>query len=92
MSLYSGLFSRKYGNEENPKDFPAPAYSVKGYDGIAFYVRGWEIDDMEERTGRVVVTMVGDDKRHNVEPSDLTPLTEGSYCSSCGQIGCTHGG
>lgn len=43
----------------------------------------------EVRTGRVVVTMIGDDARHTVDPDDLTPLERGAYCGECGQIGCS---
>lgn len=50
-------------------------------------------DDPEyERTGALVVVMVGDDKRHIVDESDLTELTELDYCHECGQMGCTHDG
>ena len=58
--------------EEDGAAFPADAYTVEGYRGIAFYVRGWETEPdedtewsgIEERTGRVVVTMIGDDHRY----------------------------
>ncbi len=43
----------------------------------------------EVRTGRVVVTMIGDDARHVVDPEDLMPLERSAYCGECGQIGCT---
>lgn len=45
-----------------------------------------------ERTGRVIVVMVGDDDdaRHAVDPGDLTPLRGSEYCQECGQIGCSH--
>ncbi len=36
----------------------------------------------------VVVTMIGDDARHTVDPEDLTPLDRKDYCGECGQIGC----
>lgn len=48
----------------------------------------WEEDP---ESGRVIVVMVGDDKRHEVDLSDLTKLDDGAYCESCGQIGCGHG-
>jgi len=58
-----------------------------------------EIDDIEEgewvddaQSGRVLVVMVGDDKKHEVDVEDLTPIDDLDYCLSCGQIGCTHDG
>ena len=45
-----------------------------------------------ERTGRVVVVMIGDDKQHLVDPEDLVALDEDAYCHECGQIGCCHDG
>jgi hypothetical protein len=86
--------------ETDDERFPAEAYMVAGYRGIAFYVLGWETqpdDDtewtgIEERTGRVVCVMVGDDYHHKIDPDDLTPLDRESYCDECGQVGCTHDG
>jgi len=41
------------------------------------------------------VVMVGDDRVHNVDSDDITPLkeTEDGYpfCLECGQLGCFHG-
>jgi len=42
--------------------------------------------------GRVVAVMVGDDRRHLVDPDDLIPLDRRDYCGECGQVGCTHDG
>lgn len=75
-------------------------YRVCGYGGIAFWVMGWETEPDEEtewtgyenRTGRVVVRMVGDDRNYIVEESDITPIERKDYCSECGQIGCSHDG
>lgn len=86
--------------EEDNVTFPADAYRVKGFSGAACYVRGWEVepdDDtewtgIEERTGRIVITMVGDDHRYVVDEEDITPLDRGRYCGECGQIGCAHDG
>lgn len=84
--------------EADDKRFDADAYRVSGYDGIAWHVYGWEIvptedtewDGIEERTGKVVCVMVGDDRRFTFDPDELTPLSleNGDYCPSCGQIGC----
>ncbi len=37
------------------------------------------------------VVMVGDDRVHEVDADDCTPISDGEYCGSCGQIGCCHG-
>lgn len=50
----------------------------------------WDSDT--ERTGRVVVVMVGDDHRYVVDEDQLTPLEREAYCGSCGQVGCIHDG
>lgn len=71
-------------------------YKVGGWSGIAFYLLGWETEPDEDtewtgsenRTGRIVAVMVGDDRRHSVDPSDLQVLGEDKFCRSCGQIGC----
>ena len=67
--------------------------SVKGYRGIAFNVRGPEVAYDEEgeeyETGRLVVVMVGDDRRHVVDADDVSPLDADRFCSDCGQIGCS---
>lgn len=84
------------GYEADEKAFSAPAYRVKGYSGVAFWALGWETEPDENtewtgeevRTGRVVCVMVGDDRRHSIDPDDLTPLGEDDYCPGCGQTGC----
>lgn len=86
--------------ETDKATFNAEAYTVKGWRGIAFYVLGWETEPDEDtewsgyeaRTGQVVVVMVGDDKHHVVDESDITPLDRKAYCGVCGQIGCAHDG
>lgn len=40
---------------------------------------------------RVIAVMVGDDRGHVVDVSDLTKLDDNQFCSECGQIGCGHG-
>jgi hypothetical protein len=72
------------------------AYGVAGHPGIAFHLLGPEtVPDgdtewtgMEVETGRVIVVMVGDDRRIPVDPEDVTPIADEDYCSGCGQIGC----
>ena len=89
-------------------------FSVNGWRGVAFYLKGWEkawepmrvfvTDDdgneweqddpdgegewVDDTGGRVVAVMVGDDREHTVDTSDLTELADEDYCSGCGQIGC----
>ena len=76
--------------ESDDKAFPANAYRVHGYAAIAFTVYGWELEpDEETRTGNVVAVMVGDDRRHSIDPDDLIALNGAEYCADCGQIGCT---
>ena len=53
-----------------------------------------ETDDGEWVDGpddRVIVVMVGDDRRHEVARDDLTPLEDGAFCGGCGQVGCAWG-
>ena len=91
---------RRPNYETDDAAFPHTAYQVTGYRGVAWHVYGWEVqptedtewDGIEERTGKVVCVMVGDDRRFAFEPEDLTPLSDDDYCGSCGQIGCTHDG
>lgn len=72
------------------------AVTVDGYGGIAFYVVGVETvpdDDTywtgsEVETGNIMVVMVGDDRRHVVDPNDVTPIGDDEYCPECGQLGC----
>lgn len=87
-----------------PADYPVQPlldmdarYSVDGYGGIAFYLRGYvmERDEDYEWSGieyenreQVRAVMVGDDREHIVDVDDLTELDEDDYCPSCGQIGC----
>lgn len=85
-------------NYEDAPEYDADAYRVEGYGAVAWYVRGWETEPdeetewtgIEERTGRLVCVMVGDDKRFTFEPSEVTPINRADYCGECGQIGCTH--
>lgn len=86
--------------EVDDDTFPADAYTVKRYRGVAWRVCGWELqatpdtewDGIEERTGKVVCVMVGDDQRFTFDPDDVTPFDDLAYCASCGQVGCTHDG
>lgn len=71
-------------------------FKVSGYDGIAFYFHSLETrpdsdtewTGIERETGNVLMVMVGDDRRHSVDPDDIELIPEDGYCPSCGQIGC----
>lgn len=72
-------------------------YKVEGYNGIAFYLIGYEMirdEDYEwsgieyANTSMVRAIMVGDDHVHLVDVDDLTPLKDDEYCPECGQVGC----
>ncbi len=86
--------------ESDDKAFPADAYTVSGYRGIAWNVMGWEIapdadtewSGIEGRTGDVVAVMVGNDRYFTFSPDDVTALDRADYCGSCGQVGCGHDG
>lgn len=86
--------------EIDEQAFPAEAYRAKGYNGVAWRVKGWETqptedtewDGIEERTGKVVCVMVGDDRRFTFRPQEIAALNDLAYCAECGQIGCAHDG
>ena len=86
--------------EEDQAAFPSDAYTVDGYGGIAWHVYGWETqpgldtewDGIDERTGRVICVMVGDNRKFSVDPDEVHPLDELDYCHECGQVGCGHDG
>jgi len=44
--------------------------------------------EQDETCGRVVVVMVGDDTRREVDIEDLKKIGDLDYCASCGQVGC----
>ena len=86
---------------ENAPEYSADAYTLSNWgNGIAWYVRGWETEPDEDtewsgyeiRTGKLVCTMVGDDKHFAVDPAHVTPLEREEYCGVCGQVGCSHDG
>jgi hypothetical protein len=78
---------------ENERD---GRFSVASYPGVAFYCWGEETKPDEDTewsgyeipTGKVVMTMVGDDREFIVDPDDVTLIAENDYCPGCGQIGC----
>lgn len=86
--------------ESDDTTFSAEAYTTADYDGIAWYALGWqteptedtEWDGIEQRTGLVVMVMIGDDRHFSYDPDDIKPLDREAYCGVCGQIGCAHDG
>lgn len=84
-------------NETFPTD---TSYTVRGFRGIACRVLGHETEPDEDtefsgyenRTGKVVIHMVGDDSLFSVDPDDCAPLAREEFCGECGQIGCCHDG
>ena len=91
---------RRPNYERDDIAFPADAYKVRQYPGVAFYVLGWETEPDEDTewsgtencTGRVIAVMIGDDHKHSLDPDDVTPIERTEYCGVCGQIGCAHDG
>ncbi len=87
---------RRHQYENDNSAFPADAYAVKGYRGIAWRVLGWELEPDEDtewsgyynRSGNVLAIMKGDDRVFTLEQDDFTPLGDDDYCPGCGQIGC----
>jgi hypothetical protein len=47
---------------------------------------------LEERQAddAVIAVMVGDDRKHEIEVSELEVIGDDEFCRSCGQIGCGH--
>lgn len=86
----------RYQIEETEQGEFEGRYTVDGWPNVAVWVKGWEVEPDEDtewsgcynKTGNLVVVMVGDDKEHLVDPDDLTEMSEDEYCSCCGQVGC----
>jgi hypothetical protein len=83
--------------ERDRECFSADAYRVIGHPGIAWRVLGWEtqVDEdtewsgYENRTGRIVARMIGDDHDWVFDPTDMKPIDRAAYCGECGAMGCT---
>ena len=75
---------------------PDAAYRIDGWDGIAWHWYGDETEPDEDTewsgyevpTGRVLMVMIGDDRRYSIDPADCAILADDDYCPSCGQVGC----
>ena len=87
-------------NYEESEEFNGKYYSETSYDGIAWRCIGWETEPdedtewsgIENRTGRMICHMVGDDRLFSFWPEDLVELNRGDFCGVCGQVGCHHDG
>lgn len=91
---------RNHRYENDSERFPDDArYRIAGL-GAAWFIIGWEVEADEDtewsgcynRTGNVLAVMVGDDGVHSMDPDDMQPIAEDSYCPGCGQLGCAHVG
>ena len=80
-------------------------FAIANWDGIAWHFSGPELEDEWDEetgenvtewtgeqipTGKVLMVMVGDDRRFTIDPEDVTELADGTFCYGCGQIGCGH--
>ena len=82
--------------EADDTTFSADAYTVSGYRGIAWYILGWETEPDEDtewsgcenRTGKIVARMVGDDRDFTFDEDEVIAIHSEEFCSGCGQIGC----
>lgn len=73
------------------KAVPLSSYYAETDDGdVIEEIDEWEyVDDPD--SGLIEVVMVGDDKVHTVDVSEITLISDDEYCSGCGQIGCGWG-
>lgn len=88
--------------EDDETAYPSgQAYRIDGHRGIAWRAFGWEIETLfdtdtgdteEQRTGKVVCVMIGDDRRFAFDPEDIHAIEREEYCGVCGQMGCCHDG
>ena len=74
-----------------PQKFVPFEYQEEDEDGNTYWVEtpDGEWEDNPD-AGRIVVVMVGDDHKFEVDTDALTLLEEDGYCFGCGQIGCGH--
>ena len=92
---------RRQNWENDDTTFPPDTrYQHVRMRGVAWSIYGWETEPnedtewfgIENRTGRVIAVMVGDDRRESCDLDDFEPIAREDYCGSCGQIGCAHDG
>ena len=94
----------RYGKphyEADDEHFSADAYrEIRSKYAVAWWILGWhtepdedtEWSGDEQRSGRVVAVMVGDDHYCVMDEEDFEPMARKDYCGVCGQIGCAHDG
>jgi hypothetical protein len=83
-----------------PDPYPDAVSIPSIVNGVAWYVMGWQTEPdedtewtgIENRTGQMVVKMVGDDTHYLCEPDEIIQIEREDYCSVCGQMGCSHDG
>ena len=73
-------------------------YTVEGYSGIAWYTLGHHVeeiwdsnwDEVEEVVdeSKVVMVMVGDDRKFTFDIEEIHEISEDEFCPGCGAIGC----
>lgn len=88
------------GQHVRVKGYSGVAFTVLGPETVSEYIEQcddetgdcWISDEPDEReTGKMLVCMVGDDRKIAIDPDDAFPITDDEFCGSCGQIGCGHG-
>lgn len=58
-------------------------------DGNEIEVESGEFE-LDSNKSKVVLVMVGDDRRHIFDVVDCQIIPEDGFCRECGQIGCKH--
>ena len=67
-------------------------FMAEDEDGNEYEEDTGEGEWIEDVDGRVVMVMVGDDRKFTYDRADLTVIDEDAFCHSCGQIGSTADG
>lgn len=80
-----------YATERTPEGWVLDCAGDEFHDIDGCTDQCWLYDEPEvaENPDRVIVVMVGDDRGHEVDRSELTPLADDGYCRDCGSTGCT---
>lgn len=88
---WKGVAFRIDGFPERWEPYTALVPSEDGEELVEVDTGEGEWVEQDESCGRVIVVMIGDDRRHEVDIEDLSPLADNEVCDSCGQIGCGWG-
>lgn len=62
--------------------------SDRGDENCEHHGSRWDEEPEHERTGRLLVCMIGDDRWHSVDPANVQVIARKDFCGECGQIGC----